>query len=189
MSLLDHPVKIRRSEGGHWEAPTALSTSFPAKTGEARAIPNMLLVPLYHKMRISWEWALGQVTEINAFLTQLTQVERALNLDTLEWDVYVTTLNEIRTELRNGSSLPPDRKVAALTLPMPRFIWRATAYRKEHAIFDLFFDATDVEAGDPLVQVQVYDAFALAFLQELSKDLTKLPFNKRVRQFVAKFSS
>jgi hypothetical protein len=103
--------------------------------------------------------------------------------------VYVTTLNEIRTELRNGSSLPPDRKVAALTLPMPRFIWRATAYRKEHAIFDLFFDATDVEAGDPLVQVQVYDAFALAFLQELSKDLTKLPFNKRVRQFVAKFSS
>ena len=98
---------------------------------------------------------------------------------------YGLSLEDFRVDILVGAG--PGARTHSL--PMPRFIWRATAYRKEHAIFDLFFDATDVEAGDPLVQVQVYDAFALAFLQELSKDLTKLPFNKRVRQFVAKFSS
>jgi hypothetical protein len=186
MELLGHAVTVKQSPKD-LVATDALTTSWPSTAGNVRAVPDMLLVPLYHKMRISWEWALIRVTEINAFLTQLTSAEHTLRLNTLEWDVYVTTVNEVRMDLRKAQTLPVARRRAAVTRPMPRFIWRATAWRDDEQIMDVLFDATDVDAADALMQVQIYDDFSLAFLQGIAAagDPAKLAIPKSVRRFLS----
>lgn len=188
MELLDGTVTLKHADGGTQTVNTALSTSWPssANSGRVRAIPDMLLVPLYHKLRISWEWALLRVTEINAFLAQLTNALHVLNLNALEWDVYVTNVNEVRREMRAADGVPPSKRFAAVTRPMPRFIWRATAWRDGKPVVDVLFDATDVDTADALVQALIYDDFALAFIKELGQagDVNKLPFPNPVRRFV-----
>ncbi len=189
MELLDRSVTVKDASGSTYVANTALATSWPssASSGRVRAIPDMLLVPLYHKLRISWEWALLRVTEINAFLTQLTSALHVLKLNSLEWDVYVTSVNEVRREMRTSGGVDPGKRFAAVTRPMPRFIWRATALRDGAPVIDVLFDATDVDTADALVQALVYDDFALNLVKELARagDINKLPFPKSVRRFVS----
>lgn len=186
--LLAGQIDYTNMRGEPITAPLSLSTFWPAAAGEeVRAVPDILLVPLYHKIRIASEWAIKRVTEINEFLLSLSSAIHTLNLHALEWDVYLTTVNEAREQLRQAPGMNGERRFRAATHPMPRFLWRATAYRQGERLMDVFFDATDVDTADALVQVLVYDDSIRNLLTELADPakLGALPVSKNMRRLVA----
>ena len=56
----------------------------------------------------------------------------------------------------------------ALSTPLPRYVWRATAYKSKDPIFDLLFDATDIEHGKFVVRIIKYENTIPDFLSELA---------------------
>lgn len=179
MALDGRKITVESTKGELRDA-TSLSTSWPGTSaGEVRAVPDILLVPLYHKVRISWEWALKRVTEINEMLVQFTRAHPPLKAALLEWDVYVTTVNEVRQSLRELSGMNAADKLAAVTRAMPKFIWRATAMRAETPVMDVLFDATDIDSSDALIQALIHDWNMVEFIKNLAAagDIDRLPFD------------
>ena len=166
----------------------SLSTSWKPEHGgsDVRAIPDILLVPLYHKVRLPWDWALKQVTEFNEALVQFSTIEPTLQLLGLEWDVYLTPVNEVREELRNSQSIEAETRFAAVTRAMPRFIWRATVARNEIPLIDVFFDATDINTSHGLIQVIFHDALVRDFIKNVSSvaSIDTLPFERSVKNIL-----
>ena len=66
----------------------------------------------------------------------------------LEWEIYFTTINELKKDLLNSKTFNGSYREDALTENMPRFIWRATAHNQDSPVLDLLFDATDIEQGN-----------------------------------------
>ncbi len=187
LRLDTNAIVYRDGRGGQSTAQLSLVTSYPAEDGtEIRAVPDLLLVPLYHKIRIPADWAIKRVAEIDAFLRKLSGAMHELNLHALEWDIYLTLVNDAREQVRGTAGLDPKRRQAALTRPMPRFLWRATALRGGASVIDVFFDATDVDTGDALVQVLVLDDEVRGLLKELAEAAQEvtMPWDKNERRFI-----
>jgi len=166
----------------------SLSTSWSPDhgSGDVRAIPDILLVPLYHKVRLTWEWALKRVTEFNEALVQSSKIVPELKLLGLEWDVYVTTVNDVRDDLRKAPNIDASARFSAVTWPMPRFIWRATALRDDAPLIDLLFDATDIDTSHGLVQVIFHDALVRDFIKSIAdvSPIDSLPFARSVKNIL-----
>jgi len=116
--------------------------------GSIRAIPDMLIIPRYPKIRINIDHILNVVIAFNRQIrAYISNVEIALPYD-FEWDIFLSKLNSFRhdlsKELVNYSHIDPD----VLLQPMPRFLWRAVAYDNSNKIMELVFDATDFEKGE-----------------------------------------
>jgi len=109
-----------------------------------------------------------------------------LRLRALEWDVYLTTVNEVRKELREAPNIETRTRFAAVTRPMPRFIWRATALREEKPLVDLLFDATDIDTAHGLVQVVFHDVLTRDFIKSIVdvSPIDSLPFRKSVKNIL-----
>lgn len=125
--------------------------------GSIRAVPYMLLVPVYHKIRIP----LGAVKRIvGAFdtLLQGAQQQGAFALGgQLHWSVYLTTINETKKSIRSSKILLDKVRVDLLCANSPRFIWRASCALGGTTVLDLLFDATDIEQSDFFYNAVVYD--------------------------------
>jgi len=137
-----------------------LTTSWPDESGgrgNVYAYPDVGLVPLYHKIRIP----LGSVMEPLIHFDDLFETLRTAGLlpvgERLVWDVYLTTVQDYKAETFSVPGLSPERRTRLLVEPLPRFIWRATAWAQGSAVMDLLFDATDIEQARFLVRSVVYD--------------------------------
>ncbi|HLK58537.1 MAG TPA: hypothetical protein VKU00_18350 [Chthonomonadaceae bacterium] len=116
-------------------------------TAVLNAQATLMLVPLYHKIRIPIQTIQDMVFSFDSLVEALRQ-SNLLNLaQPLEWDVYLTDVNTLKAELLGSLALPGDYRARVLTYPMPRFLWRATALTSGTPILDLLFDATDIEQG------------------------------------------
>jgi hypothetical protein len=178
-------VELRPGQPAEYDS---LSTSWRAEhgSGNVRAIPDILLVPLYHKVRLTWDWTLKRVTELNEALVQWSNIIMELRLLGLEWDVYLTTVNEARADLLRSKSLEPSTKYRAVTLPMPRFIWRATALRDDQPVVDVLFDATDIDTSHGLAQVIFHDSLVRDFMKSLVEvtPIDALPFKDSIKDLL-----
>jgi len=131
---------------------STLTTSLAAtktEIGQRRFRPTMLLIPLYHKIRIPFGRVLGDVKTLIHFIGSL-RASGAPGLDQdlapCEWDVRLTTVNEYKRDVFEKRKVQKAR--AVLERPMPRFIWVARATHPDQRGFDLLFDATGIEADD-----------------------------------------
>lgn len=131
----------------------SLSTSWGSEGGidVHRAIPTVVLIPLYHKIRIPFERVHDIVAVFDRFVEDLRQFLEQQNVpflpQRLEWDIYLTTISDLKNNLLQSSTLASSYRLAVLVESMPRFIWRATARCNEEMVLDLLFDATDIEQG------------------------------------------
>lgn len=153
-----------------------LSTSWLSrdKSNKRRAMPDILLVPLYHKIRIPFEIIYEKISIFDNFIKKLlsklknpdNEGEIDLIIDSFEWDIYLTTVNETKSELFASKNVHSEAKEGILLRSLPRFLWRATAYSKDSKLLDLVFDATDIEQGSLLMHAIEYDkvlSFILRF--------------------------
>lgn len=116
--------------------------------GKKFAEPAILLIPLYHKIRIPF---ITIQTTIIAFDAVFKRIFKILNQHLelqIEWDISLTTISEYKAGLLKDGINNTAELRDTLLMPFPRWIWRATAYINDQKDVDLLFDATNIEQGD-----------------------------------------
>lgn len=172
----NHPVS-----GAPFQSPVlALTTSWQdcnGALGNVYALPDSLLLPLYHKIRIPFRTALQVIRAFDEF-TRLGQVAAALSLPArIEWDIYLTEVNDVKQEVAGSGTLPGAYRRDVLLEPMPKYIWRGTAEANGMKILDVLLDATDIEQGPLMVRAIEYDQNVGAALRQLTKtDVIMKPY-------------
>lgn len=125
--------------------------------GDIRAIPTILLIPLYHKIRIPFATILNSIIYFNSFI-EFLRANHFLSLaNFLEWDIYLTSINDFKSESLIEKNLLGEELRSILESPLPHFMWRATAKNNNQLVLDVLFDATDIEQGNILLKVIEYD--------------------------------
>lgn len=112
----------------------SLSTSWKGsdgKMGSVRAIPDFILVPAYHKIRIPFSVVHDEVFSFDTFIENLRNSKVVPLAGRLEWDIYLTTVNDLKKDLFDSKNLDGDYRKGVLLESMPRFMWRATAYNAD----------------------------------------------------------
>lgn len=149
-----------------------------------RAIPFVVLVPLYHKIRIPFERIHDAVVPFDGFIEALRQslVQQGISLlqARIEWDIYLTTVGDMKSNILKDALLSGTVQLEILLQEMPRFLWRATAYSDSTPVLDLLFDATDIEQGSFFIRAIEYDVRLSSVLRAVTKEPSLLAdFRKR----------
>lgn len=166
-------VKVKGPGTGPPKMLMSLSTSWGDQNGNpgsVRAVPGVMLVPLYHKIRIPYEVVHDLVVRFDSFTEMLRSVAPSFLPERPEWDIFLTTVNEYKSRLLAENNLPTAYKREALQESMPRFLWQAEAVVNGKSVLDLLFDATDIEQGKLFVRAVEYDSAVGAFLRHVCKE-------------------
>lgn len=147
------------------------------KLNDVRAIPTVLLLPAYHKIRIPYDIILSSVQHFNNHLVNSVVVDKDI-----EWDIYLTKNNDFKSKIKKSEILEKNFKKELLIKNYPRYIWIASARIEEAIIFRIVFDATDIEQGNLLIEfihyTQEYKYLINAFASKT--DIKKVK-NRQVR--------
>ena len=148
----------------------SLSTSWQdgaGGTNAVRFVPQMLLVLLYHKIRIPFELVQSAVLNFDDFIEFLRDHGVVPLAERLKWDIYLTTVSDLKGNIFGDydKALSPDLRHEVLSKPLPRFLWRATARCANNPVADLLFDATDIEQGKYFVHSIKYDVTFASILE------------------------
>jgi hypothetical protein len=120
---------------------------------EPAFVLNMMLIPLYHKIRIPYKKILDITDEINNYAFPPNKIKYA-------WDIHLTTIHQLKKDLQEENEnnfilqeLYQNIKLEILTTSMPRYIWVVKAYniQDKKDDFALYFDATDMENSNFLL--------------------------------------
>ena len=153
----------------------SLSTSWPDDAGSkqnVRALPTLLLIPLYHKIRIPYEDVLASVYDFDGFLGINRKAIGSTVLPEIEWDIRISNVNEVKGSFWMGGTIDPKVRARWLTSSMPRFLWRATGTSGVAQVFDILFDATDIHTSNDIHAFICYDRTINDLLQILAKNTT-----------------
>ena len=113
----------------------------PAK-GSRIAKPTLILVPVYHKIRITYNEIISHIDRIDS-----TFKLKGHYSNSLEWAIYLTTVNQFKSDIFANGNMDPAMKRVILQLSLPKYLWRATGILKNKLELDLLFDATDIKQG------------------------------------------
>jgi hypothetical protein len=134
------------------------------------ALPDILLIPLYHKIRIPFILIQESVIHFDRFLEDLRDQEFLPSISQrFEWDIYLTRVNDFKKDLFSDSMLEDQVRKEVLLESMPRFLWRATAFYRSQKKLDLIFDATDINQGQFFIMSIKYDDEIFEVLKAVSK--------------------
>lgn len=134
------------------------------------ALPFALLIPLYNKIRIPFSNAIKLIKALDRGLTLLRGLPGnplQLQQEKPEWDVRLTNINEVKESVAKATHLSDHQKVEMRLLPLPRFMWRATASTSAGVVLDVIIDATDINHGRFIRYIHVTERPLFAALEEL----------------------
>ena len=149
MKFNDKTIPIKLDDDEEERDHFTLTTSWMKGHGERGhiyAIPIRAMIPLYHKIRIPFD-----VIHDGIMLFDLLMKITRAPVEPLCWEMRLTTVSALKSELLASPYLDPNSKYHILTERLPRFLWRATAYENDMPVFDAFFDATDIQQA-PLMR-------------------------------------
>ena len=152
---------------GNGDRLSTLSTEWPSEHqgGRVVAVPDILMVPLYHKIRIQFGTVHDYIWELDKLFKLLLEGnEDLMPVDGFEWSIHLTTVNKYKNGLTQTNHFPNEDKAKTLLTSLPKFIWVARAYSSNGPVIDLIFDVTDLDQG-------VYFVHALESCQSLSSYL------------------
>ncbi|MBL1179256.1 hypothetical protein [Pantanalinema sp. GBBB05] len=148
----------------------SISTSWGE--GANRACSDLLLVPLYHKIRIPFQPIHDAVLHFDcSFIEQLKAQGKLPSItQRLEWDIYLTTINRLKRDLFSDAALNEEQRQEILLKSFPRFLWRATAFHNNDKVLDLLFDATDIVKGQFFICAIEYSKEISDVFRETAKE-------------------
>lgn len=168
-----HNIDVKDEDGSIVTIPS-LSTSWPGKNAlsAGRAVPEVLVIPLYHKIRIPFGLVNDHIMEIDVLFEYILRNEptKSYDINKYEWDIYLTTVNQIKTESFRDVTRNPTDRVEMLLSRMPKYIWRATLEYQGKKLVDIFLDATDLEQGSCVNSVVCYDLALTTFIKQKVQD-------------------
>ncbi|HET6387040.1 MAG TPA: hypothetical protein VFJ58_26940 [Armatimonadota bacterium] len=160
-----------------WLNGATFTTTWQDRASSAHLIAHadLLLIPLYHIIRIPLDSVVDMVSAFDSIM-ELLRTQSILTLsDRIEWDVYLISSNTLKEEIHSSAGLSGEYRESVLTLGMPRFLWRATALDSGRAVLDLLFDTTDIEQGLSFIGAIEYDAAISRALRVGSPEILKVP--------------
>lgn len=124
--------------------PDSLDTLWPAPGyPDEPAKVKTIIVPLYPKVRISYEDVEAIVIGLDFILTRFCNGKFLYDL---VWDVRLQLSEAFKSEVAK-STLDDARKLDLLDQCMPKYLWTASCYVADIKILTFTFDATDVING------------------------------------------
>ncbi|MDR2563798.1 MAG: hypothetical protein LBC98_07630 [Prevotellaceae bacterium] len=142
------------------------------------AKPILLLIPVYNKIRISFD-------KIYNILNQFTFSELSVlsgENKEIEWDVYLQSLSDLKQNICANNDISSENKFKLLTRSFPKYIWVADAYVLRKKDISIFFDATDLENGKLFL-------CAIHYSSGLYKMIHETPLNKKIDKIRSKVTA
>lgn len=157
----------------------SLSTSwagFDGTIGKVRAIPGKIILPLRSKIRIMLSSIESIVIKFDYAISSFFYSDNSgvSGFSGFEWEVHLASVNELKSAYLASSYLPKHVLRDVLTEGMPKYIWRAIAKHAGKPAFELLFDATDFDRGNPFIRAieidsTVYSALKAVFTPHVDK--------------------
>lgn len=148
--------------------PNSLSTTWSELDNlqfkNVRAIPKVLLIPVYNKIRIPFDKIREIIYDFN---TQVLIVDAETNY---VWDIYITTVVKYKSIISNAKNLSKQIKLNILTKSFPKYIWVVDAYIQDEIALTFVFDATDIENGQLLLCSIHYNHNTFELIREIAND-------------------
>lgn len=182
--ILNHD-EIDLNFGGESKLVKTIHTSWRGDNGEigkARAVPTILLIPLYNKIRLPFSIIQENIIYFDKVIEIGRQAGKIPFEERLVWDIYLTTVNDVKSGMLSSRKWRDKLRSQVLLQSMPRFIWRATAFCGDEYVLDLLFDATDLEQSSFLFHAVGYHEDFFNALVELGHQ-TDLPLHMRTGLF------
>ena len=129
-----------------------IETSWVDKiTGEKiNAAVHSVIVPLSHKIRITFEDIYTRIMFIDAVLYLI------ITSHEIVWDIYLDLSTNYKRDVLNSSvDNKYKRKVSCQNYP--KYVWLAKAYVGTECICEFIFDSTDIATGDYCKTVNIYN--------------------------------
>lgn len=156
--------------------------------GYVHAKPLLLLLPLYHKIRIPYQLVLEEMLVLD-FLVENVRSGVLSNVPRAEWDIYLTTAGDFKSSVRQEYPSAGISVSDSLFVNLPRFIWRVTVRTSEVFQLDLLFDATGISQHGLLVHVVSADREYAQILGALATKIDEIPFEHvQLRAVLERFS-
>ncbi len=97
---------------------------------------GVVIIPVYPKIRIRYEEARDAVLDLVRLLSHVYR--------DLEWDVRLSTVNDLRSDVAALPGLSPGMRRRVLAENWPKYLWRATARQQGLPALEVVMDATDI---------------------------------------------
>lgn len=173
----------------------ALGTTWKGSTkgNTINAVTEIVLMPLYHKIRIPYQVVLETVLRFDHLIADIKAKAPSpvTSVPDLIWDIYLTTVNDFKTALQKENLISGKKLASVLTSGMPRFLWRATARHGDQTTMDILFDATDIEQGGFVVQIIDYDNAVIPLVTMIAQNfpISQLhPTTRKIMSYLLRVS-
>lgn len=144
----------------------------PTAEGERtiKFAPSILIVPLYHKIRISLTNILDMLAKgLDVVFALLATKRPDLFASPIEWEVRLMTEYEVKKEIRASGTLPGGNEKRLLFTQMPRFVWRVRGLQDGQMKVICLYDATDIAQNSLLFHYGIDAVFQEGILQMIAE--------------------
>ncbi len=122
-----------------------------------------LVVPLYSKIRISYEDVEVLIKGVNAILRYFFRLNSIPDIP--EWSIQVVLSEKYKQDIRS-SKLSDEEKIKILTSYLPKYLWIAKCYLTGYQILEFSFDATNVANGNFCLNISCFETGLMHLLKE-----------------------
>ncbi|WP_130234257.1 hypothetical protein [Malaciobacter pacificus] len=140
---------------------------------------DIIILGVYHKIRVPYikvfELCETLVDVLKTYVEYLAREnqnfkEILIILKNIEWDVKIKENRYLKEELLESNIKDREKY---LTKSFPKYIWSATAKYKDKNIFELIFDATDIQLGNIFLDYIKFDDSLSFIIEILLKNYSK----------------
>lgn len=158
-------------------------TDSNGKTDNVNGKPDILIIPLYPKIRISFEIILLIISKLNEFLVIISS-KTGIEIQYIEWDIFLSKSNDFKHEIRESEIIDNSQKEELLLSSMPKYIWRVIGILDDERI-EFIFDSTDIEQGEIFLRYISYGNTILNLFKLIAShvDIEKLKLKPLVKIF------
>ena len=108
--------------------------------------PIILVVPIYHKVRLSFTHVKGAIREFDNYLRALGIHQEGLaDQSIFEWDIQLMDITNLRKKILDKHNMDRNCIRELLFQNLPRFSWISIARLNGEEVFCIICDATDME--------------------------------------------
>jgi hypothetical protein len=131
-------------------SPTVNPRVFKRESGSTpndySCLPDLVIVPLYHKIRLTFNDLLGATRKIDRYFKALEiEAFQDNNPDRVHWEIRLVRLDIFKKKLLKSEGIDIDQKKKLLFSNLPKYLWVSSASIHGARQFSLVADASDIQ--------------------------------------------
>lgn len=112
--------------------------------GNVVMVPYSIIIPLYHKIRISLFNIIRLCNKRIALWARDNTSNRDHLRENLTWDIQLSTIGKVKEYILNNNNIDKHIKIKYLYMNFPKFLWHVNLYLSNQHIKVTIYDATDI---------------------------------------------